>query len=130
MRQVYLSSLILPRCLLAKKYNKTPELGRLYTCRYDRKSWKRLGNANHALLCYSEMCNKSQIGITHNMGLIRRNEILHSVSAQVVFKTTFHIMSGITKDHLCGAMSAESVSNSKLRVSRPLPYSHLFERKC
>lgn len=64
------------------------------------KYWKRLGNANCALFCYFEMCKKSQIGITHNMGLIRTNEILTSVSAQVVFKTTFHVVSGIIEDPL------------------------------
>lgn len=29
---------------------KTAELGRLYICKYYVKYWKRLGNANHALL--------------------------------------------------------------------------------
>lgn len=58
------------------------------------------------------MCKKSQIGITHNMGLIRTNEILTSVSAQVVFKTTFHVVSGIIEDPLWDATTGESGSNS------------------
>lgn len=79
-RQMYLSSLILPKCLPAKK---AVELGRLYICKYDVKYWKRLGNANHALLCYFEMCKKSQIGLTYNMGLIRINQIKETVRFSV-----------------------------------------------
>lgn len=79
-RQMYLSSLILPKCLPAKN---AVELGRLYICKYDVKCWKRVGNANHALLCYFEMSKKSQIGLTYNMGLIRTNQIKETVHFSV-----------------------------------------------
>lgn len=41
------------------------------------------------------MCKKSQIVLTYNMGLIRTNqikELFASVSAGVVFKTTFYVI--------------------------------------